>query len=53
MKVFSFNIILKISFRFQGDSDPKVAKAFTELQQAEALYKEINGELLEVIYSEK
>uniref|UniRef100_A0A0K0DMI0 BAR domain-containing protein n=1 Tax=Angiostrongylus cantonensis TaxID=6313 RepID=A0A0K0DMI0_ANGCA len=30
-------------------SDPKVAKAFTELKQAEALYKEINNELLEVL----
>lgn len=33
----------------KGESDPKVAKAFTELQQAEALYKELNNELLEVL----
>ncbi|RCN36831.1 BAR domain protein [Ancylostoma caninum] len=30
-----------------GETDPKVAKAFSELQQAESLYKEINNELLE------
>ncbi|GMT18072.1 hypothetical protein PFISCL1PPCAC_9369, partial [Pristionchus fissidentatus] len=33
----------------KGDSDPKVTKAFTELQQAELLYKEMNNELLEVL----
>ncbi|KAK6752744.1 hypothetical protein RB195_003883 [Necator americanus] len=31
----------------KGETDPKVAKAFSELQQAETLYKEINNELLE------
>ncbi|CAJ0579108.1 unnamed protein product, partial [Mesorhabditis spiculigera] len=31
------------------ESDPKVAKALTELQQAEQMYKEINGELLEIL----
>ncbi|RCN23941.1 BAR domain protein, partial [Ancylostoma caninum] len=31
----------------KGETDPKVAKAFSELQQAESLYKEINNELLE------
>ncbi|VDM61369.1 unnamed protein product [Angiostrongylus costaricensis] len=33
----------------KGEADPKVAKAFTELKQAEAMYKEINNELLEVL----
>ncbi|KAK6040648.1 BAR domain protein [Cooperia oncophora] len=33
----------------KGETDPKVAKAYTELQQAETLYKEINNELLEIL----
>ncbi|KAJ1369164.1 hypothetical protein KIN20_030567 [Parelaphostrongylus tenuis] len=33
----------------KGDADPKVAKAYTELKQAELMYKEINNELLEVL----
>nr|CDJ87148.1 BAR and Src homology-3 domain containing protein [Haemonchus contortus] len=33
----------------KGETDPKVAKAYTELQQAEAFYKEINNELLEIL----
>lgn len=33
----------------KGETDPKVARAYTELQQAESLYKEINNELLEVL----
>ncbi|KAF8358471.1 amph-1, partial [Pristionchus pacificus] len=33
----------------KGDADPKVTKAFTELTQAEQLYKEMNKELLEVL----
>ncbi|PIO74469.1 hypothetical protein TELCIR_03519 [Teladorsagia circumcincta] len=32
----------------KGETDPKVAKAYTELQQAETFYKEINNELLEM-----
>lgn len=31
------------------ESDPKVAKALVELQQAEGLYKEMNSELLEIL----
>ncbi|CAJ0597417.1 unnamed protein product [Cylicocyclus nassatus] len=31
----------------KGETDPKVAKAFSKLQQTEALSKEINNELLE------
>ncbi|CAJ0605951.1 unnamed protein product [Cylicocyclus nassatus] len=37
-----FLILLK-----KGETDPKVAKAFSELRQTEALSKEINNELLE------
>ncbi|CAJ0942942.1 unnamed protein product, partial [Mesorhabditis belari] len=33
----------------KAETDPKMAKATTELQQAETLYKEINGELLEIL----
>ncbi|KHJ93517.1 BAR domain protein [Oesophagostomum dentatum] len=33
----------------KGETDPKVAKAFSELQQAETLYKEMNNELLEAL----
>ena len=32
----------------KADSDPKIAKAQQELQQAQDLYLEINKELLEV-----
>lgn len=47
-KVTFLFIFVVYGGKFQVDSDPKVAKALTELQDAEACYKEINGELLEV-----
>ncbi|KAK6050039.1 hypothetical protein COOONC_12456, partial [Cooperia oncophora] len=39
----------KLQVQKKGETDPKVAKAYTELQQAETLYKEINNELLEIL----
>lgn len=45
-----FSFIIDWSLIFKGDADPKVTKAFTELTQAEQLYKEMNKELLEVEY---